>query len=46
MPGDGSTTLPDSGLDATRAALRVLAPSGVRPHPLEHLARAWIHPGS
>ncbi|HVT67429.1 MAG TPA: hypothetical protein VHF26_06760, partial [Trebonia sp.] len=24
----------------------VLAPSGVRPHPLEHLARAWIHPGS
>jgi len=23
----------------------VLAPSGVRPHPLEHLARAWIHPG-
>jgi uncharacterized protein (UPF0548 family) len=22
----------------------VLAPSGVRPHPLEHLARAWIHP--
>jgi uncharacterized protein (UPF0548 family) len=24
----------------------VLAPSGTRPHPLEHLARAWIHPGS
>jgi uncharacterized protein DUF1990 len=24
----------------------VLAPSGVRPHPLEHLARGWIHPGS
>jgi hypothetical protein len=23
----------------------VLAPSGTRPHPLEHLARAWIHPG-
>jgi uncharacterized protein (UPF0548 family) len=23
----------------------VLAPSGVRPHPLEHLARAWIRPG-
>lgn len=23
----------------------VLAPSGVRPHPLEHLARAWTHPG-
>jgi uncharacterized protein (UPF0548 family) len=23
----------------------VLAPSGVRPHPLEHLARAWIKPG-
>jgi uncharacterized protein (UPF0548 family) len=23
----------------------VLAPSGVRPHPLEHLARGWIHPG-
>lgn len=22
----------------------VLAPSGVRPHPLEHLARAWIRP--
>ena len=43
---DGSTTLPDSGLDTTRAALRVLAPSGVRPRPLEHLARAFIHPGS
>jgi uncharacterized protein (UPF0548 family) len=24
----------------------VLAPSGARPHPLEHLARAWVHPGS
>jgi uncharacterized protein (UPF0548 family) len=24
----------------------MLAPSGVRPHPLEHLARGWIHPGS
>jgi len=24
----------------------VLAPSGTRPHPLEHLARAWIHPGN
>jgi uncharacterized protein (UPF0548 family) len=24
----------------------VLAPSGVRPHLLEYLARAWIHPGS
>lgn len=24
----------------------VLAPSGVRPHLLERLARAWIHPGS
>ena len=24
----------------------VLAPSGVRPHPLERLTRAWIHPGS
>jgi hypothetical protein len=23
----------------------VLAPSGVRPHPLEYLARVWIHPG-
>jgi hypothetical protein len=23
----------------------VLAPSGVRPHPLEHLARGWTHPG-
>ncbi len=23
----------------------VLAPSGVRPHPFEHLARAWVHPG-
>ena len=23
----------------------VLAPSGARPHPLEHLARRWIHPG-
>jgi uncharacterized protein (UPF0548 family) len=23
----------------------VLAPSGVRRHPLEHLARAWVHPG-
>lgn len=23
----------------------VLAPSGVRPHPLEHLAAGWIHPG-
>jgi uncharacterized protein (UPF0548 family) len=23
----------------------VLAPSGVRPHPLEHLARVWINPG-
>jgi uncharacterized protein (UPF0548 family) len=23
----------------------VLAPSGVRPHPLEQLARGWIHPG-
>lgn len=23
-----------------------LAPSGVRPHPLEHLARSWSHPGS
>ncbi len=24
----------------------VLAPSGARPHPLEHLARTWIHPGA
>jgi uncharacterized protein (UPF0548 family) len=24
----------------------VLAPSGIRPHPLEHFARGWIHPGS
>ncbi|HEY0932819.1 MAG TPA: DUF1990 family protein [Trebonia sp.] len=24
----------------------VLAPSGARPHPLEHLARAWMHPGN
>jgi hypothetical protein len=24
----------------------VLAPSGVRPHPLERLAQGWIHPGS
>jgi uncharacterized protein (UPF0548 family) len=24
----------------------VLAPSGVRPHPLEPLARGWLHPGS
>ncbi len=24
----------------------VLAPSGARPHPLERLARAWVHPGS
>jgi uncharacterized protein (UPF0548 family) len=24
----------------------VLAPSGVRPHPLDRLARAWVHPGS
>jgi uncharacterized protein (UPF0548 family) len=24
----------------------VLAPSNARPHPFEHLARAWIHPGS
>jgi hypothetical protein len=23
----------------------VLAPSGVRRHPLEHLARGWVHPG-
>jgi uncharacterized protein (UPF0548 family) len=23
----------------------VLAPSGVRPHPLEHLAPRWVHPG-
>jgi uncharacterized protein (UPF0548 family) len=23
----------------------VLAPSGVRPHPLEQLARGWLHPG-
>ncbi len=24
----------------------VLAPSGIRPHPLERLARSWLHPGS
>jgi hypothetical protein len=24
----------------------MLAPSGMRPHPLEHLARAWLHPGA
>jgi hypothetical protein len=24
----------------------VLAPSGSRPHPLEHLAHGWLHPGS
>ena len=30
---------PEAGPDGL-----VLAPSGVRPHPLEHLARAWIHP--
>lgn len=24
----------------------VLAPAGARPHPLEHLARRWVHPGS
>jgi uncharacterized protein (UPF0548 family) len=24
----------------------VLAPSGIRSHPLEHLAPSWIHPGS
>ena len=24
----------------------VLAPSGIRPHPLERLARGWLHPGS
>jgi uncharacterized protein (UPF0548 family) len=23
----------------------VLAPSGTAPHPLEHLARSWLHPG-
>ncbi len=28
----------------TRPDGLVLAPAGVRPHPLEHLARAWIHP--
>jgi len=24
----------------------VLAPSGIRSHPLERLARGWLHPGS
>jgi hypothetical protein len=23
----------------------VLAPSGATSHPLEHLARSWLHPG-
>jgi len=31
---------------AVRADGIVLAPSDARLHPLEHLARAWIHPGS
>jgi hypothetical protein len=24
----------------------MLAPSGIRPHPLERLARGWLHPGN
>jgi uncharacterized protein (UPF0548 family) len=30
----------------TRADGIVLAPAGARPHPLERLARVWVHPGS
>lgn len=30
---------------AVRADGLVLAPSGTAPHPLEHLARSWLHPG-
>ncbi len=30
---------------AVRAVGLVLAPSGTAPHPLEHLARSWLHPG-
>jgi len=30
---------------AVRADGLILAPSGVAPHPLEHLARSWLHPG-
>jgi len=29
-----------------RADGLVLAPSGAPPHPLERLARAWLHPGT
>ena len=31
---------------AVRADGIALAPSGTRPHPLEHLAPRWIHPGA
>jgi hypothetical protein len=30
---------------AIRADGLITAPSGVRPHPLERLARSWLHPG-
>jgi hypothetical protein len=30
---------------AVRSDGLVLAPSGATPHPLEHLARSWLHPG-
>jgi uncharacterized protein (UPF0548 family) len=30
---------------AVRADGLVLTPSGAAPHPLEHLARSWLHPG-
>jgi uncharacterized protein (UPF0548 family) len=36
------TTLPSP---AIRADGLVLAPSGTTPHPLERLARSWLHPG-
>jgi hypothetical protein len=38
----GGTPLPSP---AVRPDGLVLAPSGAAPHPLEHLARSWLHPG-
>ncbi len=45
-PGGTVVVVSHDAVNREVLAAIVLAPSGIRPHPLERLARGWLHPGS